>query len=138
MKADSSRPRQVGFERSNLSFNAQVLDILFLLPQLSEAQKDVLRSSWKVIYSEIGQSLCYVGGTGAESSSGEHPASGSADEERGDDVTKTHEHRGVAETFFRLFEEYPQSRAFFAHLVSLLAFFNGLNQFQYKTGLDRI
>jgi hypothetical protein len=29
-----------------------------------------------------------------------------------------HEHRGVAETFFRLFEEYPQSRAFFGHLVN--------------------
>jgi len=28
-------------------------------------------------------------------------------------------HRGVAETFFRLFEEYPQSRAFFGHLGSI-------------------
>ena len=96
-----------------------MLPLLVLSFQLSEAQRDVLRKSWSVIYSEIGQSLCYVGGTGTESSSGEHPANG--DEERcsdGEGVTKSSEHRGVAETFFRLFEEYPQSRAFFAHLVS--------------------
>ena len=95
-----------------------MLPLLALSFQLSEAQRDVLRKSWNVIYSEIGQSLCYVGGTGTESSSGEHPANG--DEERcsdGEGVTKSSEHRGVAETFFRLFEEYPQSRAFFAHLV---------------------
>ena len=97
----------------------EMLPLLALSFQLSEAQRDVLRKSWNVIYSEIGQSLCYVGGTGTESSSGEHPANG--DEERcsdGEGVTKSSEHRGVAETFFRLFEEYPQSRAFFAHLVN--------------------
>ena len=70
-----------------------------------------------MIYSEIGQSLCYVGG--AQSSSTERSVSS-------DVVTDTAEasspsepqHRGVAEPFFRLFEEYPQSRTFFAHLGS--------------------
>ena len=63
-----------------------------------------------------------AGGTiTAESSSGEHGGNNGSvytGEQEESETKVVHEHRGVAETFFRLFEEYPQSRAFFGHLVS--------------------
>jgi hypothetical protein len=78
--------------------------------QLSEAQKEVLRQSWKIIYSEIGQSLCYVGGGSADNGA-EHSSDGQGSTcDAAETAGKSAEHRGVAETFFRLFEEYPQSR----------------------------
>jgi hypothetical protein len=84
--------------------------------QLSETQKDLLRQSWKVIYSEIGQSLCYVGG--AQSSSTERSVSSDVTDTVETSTPTEPQHRGVAEPFFRLFEEYPQSRTFFVHLGS--------------------
>jgi hypothetical protein len=76
--------------------------------QLSEAQKDLLRQSWTVIYSEIGQSLCYVGG--AQPATADRSAASDVAENGNPSSQIEPQHRGVAEPFFRLFEEYPQSR----------------------------
>lgn len=53
----------------------------------------MLRNSWQIIYSNMGHALCFVGG----------PSPGGS------------ESGGVAETFLRLFEEYPKSQEFFLH-----------------------
>jgi hypothetical protein len=60
--------------------------------KLSQRQKEILKSTWTLIYAELGQTLCYVGEAG-----GQQENSG-----------------GMAETFLRLFEEYPQSQQFFS------------------------
>lgn len=57
---------------------------------LTDRQKDILRNTWTTIYAELGQTLCYVG-----------------------DPDSSGNDRGVAETFLRLFEEYPMSQQFF-------------------------
>ena len=74
------------------------LDILVL----TEEQKDTLKSSWQIVYSHMGQHLSYVG-----------TSQGSASMEQHKTVTGT-DSSGVADTFLRLFEEYPQSQEFFA------------------------
>eukprot|EP00095_Tigriopus_kingsejongensis_P009097 snap_masked-scaffold295_size218279-processed-gene-1.5 protein:Tk09097 transcript:snap_masked-scaffold295_size218279-processed-gene-1.5-mRNA-1 annotation:"PREDICTED: cytoglobin-1-like" len=57
-------------------------------------QKELLKESWKVIYSEMGQALSFVGGR-----------------------SKTQGGMGssVADTFLKLFEDYPKSQEFFSH-----------------------
>ncbi len=55
------------------------VDLLYL----TDEQKQLLKDSWKIIYSNMGNNLCYVG------------------QDSNKDV-------GVADTFLRLFEEYPQ------------------------------
>ena len=61
--------------------------------ELSADKKTLLKSSWAVIYAEMGQALSFVG-------------SGS----RGNNMSGS-----VADTFLRLFEEYPKSQEFFSH-----------------------
>jgi hypothetical protein len=57
---------------------------------LDDEQRSILLSSWKVIYSKMGSSLCYASGTSPDGSDA-----------------------GIAETFLRLFQEYPRSQEFF-------------------------
>ena len=66
--------------------------------ELGEDEKEILRATWKVVYDEIGCSLCYVGSGGG----------GTADVSE-----STSQERGVEETFIRLFQEYPSSQEFF-------------------------
>lgn len=60
----------------------------------SVEQKLLLKDSWKIIYSEMGQALSFVGG-GSQSKG---------------DMTNS-----VADTFLKLFQEYPKSQEFFFH-----------------------
>lgn len=65
--------------------------------EMTESEKKVLRESWKIVYKELGCSLCYVGSnTGVESSKADMNSSAAVDE-----------------AFIRLFEEYPSSQEFF-------------------------
>ena len=80
--------------------------------EITKEHKDLIRKSWKVIIAELGQSLCYVGGTGtspppelASSEPGKRQLN-----ERTKSIVST---MGVSAAFIRLFEEYPQSREFF-------------------------
>ncbi|TRY68236.1 hypothetical protein TCAL_04160 [Tigriopus californicus] len=61
---------------------------------LSVEQKLLLKESWKIIYSEMGQALSFVGG-GSQ--------------------TKGGMSNSVADTFLKLFQEYPKSQEFFFH-----------------------
>ena len=76
--------------------------------EISREYKDLIRASWKVIVSELGQSLCYVGGSTAS------PKPEMATSEPGQQEMKSIvSTMGVSAAFIRLFEEYPQSREFF-------------------------
>merc|ERR1712029_1235508 len=68
--------------------------------EMTQEEKQILKESWKVVYSEVGSSLCYVGGTSSSSDGSELKASGGS----GGDIE---------ETFIRLFEGYPSSQEFF-------------------------
>ena len=87
-------------------------DVKLETVEISKEHKDLIRKSWKVIIAELGQSLCYVGGTGtspppelASSEPGKRHLN-----ERTKSIVST---MGVSAAFIRLFEEYPQSREFF-------------------------
>ena len=56
--------------------------------ELSHEQKIILKSTWNIIYSMMGHSLCYVGETSPEGSGNS---------------------RGVADTFIRLFQARERS-----------------------------
>ena len=58
--------------------------------RFNPAQKELLKTTWKVIYAQMGHSLSYVGSGGSAQP-------------------------GVADTFLRLCEEYPKSQEFFSH-----------------------
>ena len=72
--------------------------------EISKEHKDLIRASWKVIISELGQSLCYVGGLGST------PPEMARSEPGHQSIVSA---MGVSAAFIRLFEEYPQSREFF-------------------------
>ena len=75
--------------------------------------KKLIRSSWKIVISELGQSLCYVGGSSPSTEMSQDYPGG-----RSDDAIRARSKSfvssmGVSAAFIRLFEEYPQSRDFF-------------------------
>ena len=63
--------------------------------KLSTQQKEILKTTWYTIYAELGQSLSYVGKL-----------------ELGPEGQNSGQNN-MAETFLRLFEEYPMSQQFF-------------------------
>ena len=66
--------------------------------EMTDREKKILKDSWKIVYNELGCSLCYVGSnTGYESSSSPFKEDRSI----------------VDEAFIRMFEEYPSSQEFF-------------------------
>lgn len=73
---------------------------------LSPHFKELIRSSWKIILSDLGQTLCFVGGPTAEMSSS-LPGKGPSQE------TATSGAISISSAFIKLFEEYPQSQEFF-------------------------
>ena len=82
-----------GYE-SRISSNMEAAEPELELMEFTAAKKSLLKSSWAVIYAEMGQALSFVGSSGS----------------RDDDMRNS-----VADTFLRLFEEYPKSQEFFSH-----------------------
>ena len=67
------------------------------LANLSERRKEILKTTWGLIYGELGQTLYYIGGKCEK-----------------DENAIPNPNQGLGrETFLRLFEEYPMSRQFF-------------------------
>ena len=77
------------------------------IEDISSHQKELIRSSWKVVIFDLGQSLCYVGDSPVEMSSSEP---GKHTPKKSSVVASSF---GVSSAFIQLFEEYPRSQDFF-------------------------